>query len=145
MLMIDYKDLGWRYWFLTALPLTAGVLGNPAAFPIAIGITIVNLLHFLLRNRSLTAFPVQVRSAYLLLLLVAFVEPLRLLYWIPTIGTWALLLFGYCTMARVVSLLPWNRDEPFSLALLKKTFFSPPVQGNLMKHRLSAHPAEHHT
>ena len=142
MFMIDYKDTGWRYWFVTAVPLTAGVLGHPVAFQLAIGITVVNLLHFLVRNQSVTAFPVQVRAAYLLLLVVAYAEPLRLLYWIPTIGTWALLIFGYCTMARVVSLLPWNRDEPFSLTLVKRTFLARPVRGILMQYRPSARPAE---
>ena len=145
MFQIDYKDLGWRYWFATVVPLTAGVLGNPVGFQIAIGITVVQLLHFSIRTQSITAFAVQVRFAYLCLLVVAFAEPLRLLYWIPTIGTWALLLFGYCTMARVVSLLPWNRTEDFSLALLKTTFLSPPVRGSLMQNRLSSQPAARHT
>ncbi len=141
MFMIDYKDVGWRYWFLTVLLLTAGVLGNPIAFQIAIGLTVVHLVHFVLRNGSVTAFPVQVRAAYLLLLVVAYAEPLRLLYWIPTIGTWALVSVGYCTMARVVSLLPWNRDEPLSLALVKRTFLSRPVRGSLMQTPLGSQPA----
>lgn len=145
MFMIDYKDVGWRYWFVTAAMLTVGMFGNSLGFQIAIGCTVVHLLHFIIRTQSMTVFSVQVRIAYLLLLVVAFAEPLRLLYWIPTVGTWALLLFGYCTMARVVSLLPWNRDEDFSLALVKRTFFSPPVRGNLMEHRLGSQPAERPT
>ena len=39
----------------------------------------------------------------------------------------ALLVFGYCLMARTVSLLPWNRAEPLTLDLLRRTFFSAPV------------------
>jgi hypothetical protein len=36
-------------------------------------------------------------------------------------------------MARLVSLLPWNRKEGFSLALVKRTFLSPPVRGNVLQ------------
>jgi hypothetical protein len=60
-------------------------------------------------------------------------EPLRLIFWIPTIGTWAQVLFGYCTMARCVSLLPWNRNEPFTPGLFGRTFFSAPVRGNILQ------------
>lgn len=90
-------------------------------------------IHFAVRERSLTAFPIQVRIGYLLLLLVALPEKLQWIYWIPAIGTWAQVLFGYCTMARTVSLLPWNRKEAFSLDLLKRTFLSVPVRGNVLQ------------
>ena len=133
MFMIDYKDLSWWYWLVTAILLTAGVTGYPVAFLWAIGITVFQLIHFAIREHSITAFPVQVRFWYLILLLVAFPKPLQIVYWIPTIGTWAQLIFGYCTMARCVSLFPWNRGEPFSTSLLLRTFLSRPVRGNIMQ------------
>lgn len=133
MFMIDYKELSWWYWLVTAGFLTAGVLGWITGFLVAIGITVFQLIHFVLREASVGAFPVQVRFFYLLLLLVALPQPLQLIYWIPTIGTWAQLIFGYCTMARLVSLLPWNRDEAFSLGLVKRTLFSRPVRGNILQ------------
>jgi len=133
MFMIDYKDLSWWYWLVTACLLTAGVAGYPLGFALAIGLTVFQLIHFAIRERSITAFPVQVRFWYLMLLLVAFPESLRIIYWIPTIGTWAQLIFGYCTMARCVSLFPWNRSESFSVDLLLRTFLSRPVRGNIMQ------------
>lgn len=132
-MFIEYRALSWWYWLATVGLLTAGVSGWAAGFLLAIGLTVVQLLHFGVRERSFAAFPVQVRAAYLLLLLIALPEPLQLIYWIPTIGTWALVLFGYCTMARMVSLLPWNRREKFSLDLLKRTFLSAPVRGNVLQ------------
>ena len=131
MFMIEYRDIGWRYWLVTAVLLSFGVLGNPAGFILAIGLTIIQLIHYVIRERSITAFPIQVRFWYLMLLLVAWFEPLQWLYWIPTIGTWAQILFGYCTMARCVSLFPWNRNEPLSLDRVNKTFFSRPVRGSI--------------
>lgn len=133
MFMIDYKELSWWYWLITVCFLTAGVFGWTPGFLIAIGVTVFQLIHFLLREGSIAAFPVQVRIGYLILLLIALPGPLQLIYWIPTIGTWAQLIFGYCTMARFVSLMPWNRSEAFSLQLLKRTFLSKPVPGNILQ------------
>jgi hypothetical protein len=133
MFMFDYQDLSWWYWLVTACLLTAGVVGYPAGFLLAIGLTLFQLVHFAIREKSLNAFPVQVRFWYLVLLLVALPGPLQLLFWIPTIGTWAQIIFGYCTMARCVSLFPWNRSEPFTLDLLQRTFFSHPVRGNILQ------------
>jgi len=141
MFMIEYRALSWWYWLVTVILLTAGVLGWPAAFLLAIGLTVVQLAHFAVLERSVTAFPIQVRLGYLLLLLIAWPEELRLIYWIPTIGTWAQVLFGYCTMARLVSLLPWNRTEAFSLDLLRRTFLSAPVRGNILQGLPPARPS----
>jgi hypothetical protein len=133
MFMLEYRSISWWYWLVTVGLLTAGVSGWPTGFMLAIGLTALQLVHFIIRERSISAFPVQVRFAYLLLLLIALPEKLQLIYWIPTIGTWAQVLFGYCTMARTVSLLPWNRKDAFSVDLLKRTFFSVPVRGNILQ------------
>lgn len=133
MFMVEYKDIGWWYWLVTAGFLTYGVSGNTIGFMLAIGLTVFQLIHFIVREKSMATFPIQVRFWYLMLLLVAFIEPLRLLYWIPCVGTWAQIIFGYCAMARIVSLLPWNRDKAFSMSLLKETFFSRPVRGSVQQ------------
>ena len=133
MFMLEYRAISWWYWLVTVGFLTAGVSGWPTGFLLAIGLTVFQLIHFSIRERSITAFPVQGRIGYLLLLLGALPEKLQLIYWIPTIGTWAQVLFGYCTMERMVSLLPWNRKGAFSFALVKQTFFSAPVRGNILQ------------
>jgi hypothetical protein len=133
MLMIDYKELSWWYWLATACMLSAGVAGFKIGFLLAIGLTIFQLIHFSIRENSIGAFPVQVRFWYLMLLLVSLPQPMQLLYWVPVVGTWVQLIFGYCTMARCVSLLPWNRRENFSASLLKKVFLSRPVRGNILQ------------
>ena len=48
-------------------------------------------------------------------------------------GTPAQVLFGYCTLARCLSLLPWSRREPLSGDLLRRAFLSPPVKGSVMQ------------
>jgi hypothetical protein len=131
MLMIDYDKIGWWYWLVTACLLTLGVSGHAVGFVLAIALTALQIVHYGLRERDPAAFSLQVRACYLVLLLIALPEPLRPIYWLPTIGTWALVLFGYCGMARFVSLFPWNRDRRFSMSLLRQTFLSRPVRGSL--------------
>lgn len=133
MFMLEYRAISWWYWLVTVGLLTAGVAGWATGFALAIGLTVIQLIHFTIRERSIFSFPIQVRLGYLLLLLVALPEKLQLIYWIPVIGTWAQVVFGYCTMARMVSLLPWNRTEGVSLVLIKRAFFSAPVRGNIMQ------------
>lgn len=133
MFMLEPRDIGWWYWLVTVCLLSAGVAGWNPGFALAIGLTGVQLLHYIVREKDVSAFPVQVRIGYLLLLLLAWPEPLRWIYWIPTLGTWAQVIFGYCTMARLVSLLPWNRREALSPALIQRTFLSRPVRGNVLQ------------
>ena len=133
MFMFEFRSIGWWYWLATVCLLTAGLGGWSTGFSVAVAVTGVQIIHFALRDRSVTSFTVQVRLAYLLLILVALPEPLQWIYWLPTAGTWALVMFGYCTMARTVSLLPWNRKEALTLALIKRTFLSRPVKGSILQ------------
>jgi hypothetical protein len=131
--MLDYRSIAWWYWLATAGLLTAGAFGWSIGVLLAIGLVVVQALHFTVRDRSAASFPVQVRLAYLLVLLSLLPPPLRRFYWLPVFGTWALVLFGYCTMARMLSLMPWNRTQPFSLGLLKRAFLSAPVRGSILQ------------
>lgn len=133
MFMIDYKQLSWWYWFVTACLLTVGVAGYKIGFVLTIGLSLVQLIHFTIREKSMTAFTVQVRFWYLILVLVALPEPMQIIYWLPAVGTWARSIFGYCLLARILSLLPWNRQVPFSSGLLIRTFFSRPVRGSILQ------------
>jgi len=75
---------------------------------------------------SLQGVPVQLRLAYTLLLIICLFPPMRWIYWVPAVGTFALVIFGYCLMARMLSLLWWNRAEPITVDLLRRAFLSRP-------------------
>lgn len=122
--MLD--DWTWWVWTVTVALLTAGLCGYSFAFVGAMALTAGQGLALAIRERSLGAFSVWLRIVYLLLLLVCYPPFLRWLYVLPAAGTLALIIFGYCLLARVVSLLPWNRREPLSLDLLRRTFLSAP-------------------
>ena len=127
------RHINWLYWAVTDALLIAAVLGWDPGFAAVIGLNVIQAAHFMLRERSLTAFPVQVRLSYLGLLLAGQWGPLYFIYFVQIAGTTAMVLVNYCPLARFLSLMAWNRREPFSLELLKRTVFSPPVPGNILQ------------
>ncbi len=131
--MILYREFSWWYWAATDVLLFLGLAGHTEAFLLAIALSAVQIVHFRWRTGAFAAFPTQVRVAYTGLLLLALLPAMRWLYWIPAIGTLAQVLFGYCTLARLVSLMPWNRLEPLTWRLIWRTFASRPVKGNIMQ------------
>ena len=52
-----------------------------------------------------------------------------ILMWITTIGLATNLFFGYRPLARMLYLLPWNREVPLSWSLVWRVFSTPPVAG----------------
>jgi len=132
------RDLDWWYWLATDLLLIAGLAGSRWGMLPVIGLTLVQVVHYLARERRVTAFPAQVRAGYLLLLVTGLFQPLAFVHWIQLAGTTAVVTVGYCPLARILALMPWNRNQPLSLDFVRKTVFSPPVAGSI----LSAQPGE---
>jgi len=132
------NDWTWWAWSVTAVLLTIGVLGFPFAFLAAGGVTGLQAILMWIREGRFLAFPVQLRVAYGILLAICGIPSMRWLYWVPTVGTYALLIFGYCLMARVLSLLPWNRSEVLSFDLLLRTFTSRPSLARVAANKESA-------
>lgn len=122
-----YRETSWWYWLASDLLLIAGL-----GFALAIALSLIQIAHFSLREGSFAAFPVQVRLGYAAVLIGAAWAPIHWLYWLPACGTAAVVLFGYCLLARFLSLMPWNRRSPFSWTLVRRTFLTPPVRGNIL-------------
>jgi hypothetical protein len=123
---IKLNDWVWWAWTLTTVMLVAGLCGYDSALTAAAAVTAAHGLIVLVRDRSLVAYSVQLRAAYLLLLLICYLPCTRWLYWLIAAGTFALSVFGYCFLTRVLSLLPWNSREAYTLDRLRRTFFSAP-------------------
>jgi hypothetical protein len=127
------KDIVWRYWAVTTLLLIGVVTGIDYSLEAVITLNAIQVFHFLLREKNLVAFPVQVRITYFGLLFLAQAPFMFWIFWWQLIGTAAMVLFQYCFLARLLSLLPWNLKEPLTLAVIKRTFFSAPIQGNVLQ------------
>jgi hypothetical protein len=132
-MMLMPRSVAWWYWLLSAAMLTSGVAGWHWGYCLAGTLTMVQIVHFLILERSLMAFPVQVRVGYLAILLLGIWEPMRWIYWVPMAGTWAVVLFGYCPLARLLSLMPWNRARPLSIRLVWQTITAQPLRGNVLQ------------
>ena len=126
------QELSWWYWLATLLLLAGALAGWPMGYAPVIGLTVLQNLHFLAREGSVGAFPVQVRIGYLAWMLAGLWGPLSFLLWIQLAGTLAMVLVDYCPMARLVSLMPWNRRSPLTPGLVMKTFLRKPVRGSIM-------------
>jgi hypothetical protein len=123
---INLNDWTWWAWTITAVLLIVGLSGYSSAFIGAMAVTAGQGFIMLARDRSFAAFSVQLRAAYLLLMLISYPPPMRWFYWLLATGTFALIVFGYCVMARVLSLLPWNSSDTYTWDRLRRTFFYAP-------------------
>ena len=123
----------WMYWLVTEGFLAVGLMLWPPALVLAMAVTLVHGVHFLLRAPGVTAFPMQVRINYLGLLLLGQVPYFRWVNWVQLIGTTAFLTTGYCPLARILSLMPWNRNRAMSWRLVKTAVFTPPVDGSIVQ------------
>ncbi len=131
---INLNDWVWWAWSLTTALLITGFFGYTHALTRAAVVTALHGLIVLVRDRSLTAYSVQLRAVYLLLLLVCYLPHTRWLYWSVVVGTVALSAFGYCFLTRVLALMPWNSREAYTLELFYRTFFSAPDLDRVSNH-----------
>jgi len=129
------KSLGWWCWVGIVGSLSAALFGVGAALPLAIALSAAQTATSAIRLGSPIAFPVQVRAAYLAMLVAGCWPPLTALHWIQAIGGWTMIVLDYCFLARCLSLAPWNRRRPLSGALFRATFLSPPTPGCFMDRR----------
>lgn len=124
------KAVVWILWLVTWLLLLAGLVDR-LFYEVVVWFTAAHLLLVLTLNRfKLMAYPVQVRLVYVLWALVGtYVPHMTFLMYIATVGLIGNLFFGYCTLARMMYLLPWNREERFSLDLVARVFTTPRTEG----------------
>jgi hypothetical protein len=125
-------DLVWSYWAVTTVLIIGALVGVEYSYQAVVGLNIIQVIHFALREKSVTAFPVQVRTTYLGLLFLSQAPYMIWILWWQLIGTAAMVSFNYCFLARCMSLMPWNKSEDYSIKLFKRTLFTAPVDGNVL-------------
>jgi len=120
----------WGLWFVTWLGLVAGLFDRTFFEYVVIFSALHAALFLVLNGFNIKPFPVQVRIAYLVWVAAGtYVPYLVVLMYITLVGLTTNLFLGYCPLARMMYLMPWNSNEKFSLDLVNRVFFSPPVQG----------------
>ena len=124
------QRLVWALWLITWLGLLAGLLNRVFYEYVVLFSVLHAMLFMLLLGFQIKAFPVQVRIAYLIWVAVGtYVPYMVILMYITTIGLASNLFLGYCPLARTMYLLPWNREDSFSLELFKRVIMTSPTSG----------------
>jgi hypothetical protein len=117
------------YWQTSALLLACHLVGWRHGLPLVIAFNAAQALHFAWVRRGWRALDAQVRLAFLVLLIVGLVPALDIVHVALFIGVIAILVADYCLLARLLSLLPWNRQEPLGWGLVRRLLFTPPAPG----------------
>jgi hypothetical protein len=117
------------YWQLTALLLAVHFVHGGPALALAIALNVLQVVHVTLRRRGVRALDAQVRVAYLALLVLGTAPGLWPIHVVQFVGVNALLVADYCLLARLLTLLPWNRPRPLSIALVRDVLLTPPAPG----------------
>ncbi len=107
---IDFKSPDWWYWFVTLISMIIGLTGRVEAFYIVILVSIIQFIHFTISD-GFMALDTQVRLVYAVFTILAFMLlPNLILYWVLLVGTFMVVLFDRCMIARALMLMPWNKN-----------------------------------
>lgn len=124
------KRLVWNLWFITWCGLLAGLYDRVFFEYVVVFTAAHTLLILFLLQFHIKAFPVQVRITYFAWVAIGtYIPYMTILMYITMVGLATNLFIGYCPLARLLYLLPWNREEQFSYELIRRVFLSPPVTG----------------
>lgn len=131
------RDVGWWHWAVT-LPLLAAHLSLGAerarpAFETAAALCAAVAAFAYWRTGDPLATAVQVRVAFLALLVLGLAPAAQWFHWLQFAGTSAMVAVGYCPLARILSLAPWNRDEPLTADRVRAAFLTRAPRGGILR------------
>jgi len=109
-LVVHTDSLEWWFWPIIFVFLVLGMFGWVKAFYIAILISAFQSIHYIAKDKGLRSFPSQVCFVYLLFTIIGLFDPTRIWYGLMTVSTFMAAFFDRCLLARILILLPWNKD-----------------------------------
>jgi len=119
-------------WAVTAPLLAASLRAVPGALEAALALCAVSTVYYVTLLRSLRPYRVQVRLGFLAVVGLSIVPGLEAIRWVPVVGTSAQVLFGYCPMARLLDLMPWNRQRSLAWKDVVAVVTRPPGDEGLL-------------
>ena len=115
-LKINATDIRWWFWAITLGFMIAALAGWVTGYAIVMGISAVQVIFFLAQEKSLIAFPVQIRIVYFAFTLFGLWPGVRLyVYLILLLGTVMVTFFARCVIALMLKQMPWNRAREVRL------------------------------
>lgn len=122
----------WLTWAIMAGLLMWGLTGQMLAREAAMALAAFQAIGFIFVYRSVRHFPTQLRVAVAIWLALGLAPMLFVMYWMLAVGTTARVLTGYCAMARLLLLLPWNRSVPLTWQRIRIIAFHPPIESSVV-------------
>ena len=111
---LEFKNVDWWLWTITLAFIIVALTGWIPGYYIVIGISLLQIPYFALRQQRLVSFDTQVRIVYFALSLFGLWEPVRFPFYILlAIGTVMVVLLGRCSIAMALRLMPWNKKATF--------------------------------
>jgi len=115
-LNIKTTNIRWWFWATTLGFMIAALAGWTPGYAIVMSISAVQIFFFLAQEKSLSAFPVQIRVTYFAFTLFGLWPGLRLyIYTILLVGTFMVTFFARCVIALMLKQMPWNRGREVRL------------------------------
>ena len=115
-LKINAGDIRWWFWAVTLAFIIAAVSGWSQAYYVVMAISAVQVVFFLVQEKSISSFPVQIRVVYFAFTLFGIWPEVRLIvYIILLLGTVMVTFFGRCSIALVLKHMPWNKGREVRL------------------------------
>ena len=115
-LNVNPADIRWWFWVVTLLFIVAAVAGWTPGYGLVIAISAAQVIFFLAQEKSLAAFPAQIRIAYFAITLFGLWPEVRwYVYLLLLFGTVMVAFFGRCAIALVLKRMPWNQGREVRL------------------------------
>jgi hypothetical protein len=115
-LQMHTADIRWWFWAVTLVFIIAALSGWMPGYYLVMAISAFQVLFFLAQEKSLSAFPTQIRIVYFAFTLFGLWPGVRVvIYVILLLGTIMVTFFGRCSIALVLKHMPWNRGREVRL------------------------------
>lgn len=113
---MNVSDIRWWFWAVTLVLIIAAVAGWSLGYYAVMGISAIQVLFFLFQEKSIAAFPVQIRVVYFIFTLFGLWPEVRFfIYILLLLGTVMVTFFGRCSIALVLKHMPWNQGREIRL------------------------------
>ena len=113
---INIESLNWWFWFLNLVFILTAIAGWTPGYYLTMISSLLNLLNCLVKEKSIVAFPAQIRWVYFLITLTGFWPHGRFyIFLFLLIGTFMVTFLGKCSIALFLKYMPWNKNRKVRL------------------------------
>ncbi|WP_299664915.1 hypothetical protein [uncultured Ruegeria sp.] len=129
---LKFRSLNWWSWAailsMLFVALSGHKIGLYAAMVVALAQAAVGFIYV----RRIAHFPNQVRLAFVFWMILSMIPLFSFLQWSLSAGLILAVIFGYCPIARMLLLFPWNRIKPLSPELLAWIISHPVTETSIL-------------